>query len=69
MTRFVCSITAEASDAKKYSTSLSSTGMNSDVLSVRGRIGTSRAAPCGRCSNKRVERQNKEIQLNDQKKR
>lgn len=43
-------MTADASDAKKYSTSLSSSGMNSDVLSDRGISGTSRG-PCGRCSN------------------
>lgn len=53
MTRLVCSITALASDAKKYSTSLSSSGWNSDVDSVRGINGTSRPLvmpPCGRCS-------------------
>lgn len=48
MTLLVCSITADASEAKKYSTSLSPTGINSDVLSLRGITGISREDPCGR---------------------
>lgn len=45
-------MTAEASDAKKYSTSLSSNGMNSEVLSDLGITGISaRPKRCGRCSN------------------
>lgn len=49
MTLFVCSMTAEASDAKKYSTSLSSKGWNSEVDSVLGSMGSS-LRPCGLCS-------------------
>lgn len=43
-------MTAEASEAKKYSTSFSSSGMNSEVLSERGNTGNSRVCPCGRNS-------------------
>lgn len=38
MTLLVCSMTALASEAKKYSTSLSSRGWNSEVESERGII-------------------------------
>lgn len=40
---------ADASDAKKYSTCLSSNGSNSEVDPVRGRVGYS-SFPCGRYS-------------------
>lgn len=49
MTLSVCSMTAEASDAKKYSISLSSSGWNSEVESERGNTGIS-PRPWGLCS-------------------
>lgn len=49
MTWLVCSITAEASEAKKYSTCLSSKGSNSEVDPVLGNVWKS-GFPCGRYS-------------------
>jgi hypothetical protein len=40
---------ADASEAKKYSTCLSSSGSNSEVDSDLGKTGKS-LRPCGRCS-------------------
>lgn len=54
---------AEASEAKKYSTSLSSNGENSEVESERESTGTSR--PCSLCSIKTII-VNKGIELGDQ---
>lgn len=51
ITRLVCSMIAEASDAKKYSTCLSSNGSNSEVDPVLGKEGNS-GGPCGRYSIK-----------------
>lgn len=60
MTLSVCSMTAEASDAKKYSISLSSSGWNSEVESERGNTGIS-PRPWGLCSTSTTTEARKHI--------